>query len=551
MRIADLIASAFKLRAVRGAGRLAWQGHTWIPARAADRVEASRHFAQLYADHGYHGDAARIYGLAAARAGDSASRTQLEAGRVLAELDAGLVPADLPAVQRRVLGAADAALAGGDVDVTARRLTSALAIAFHPTRHLLTEPSPLLVDTEAFLRPLHDSVALTTLTSDAPGPATERAGARERPEPTERLLVLVADQPSMVRPMVERHRAAGREVRLIDLGAIEEADLTLAALVAARLDHSLTGARIPVPAALADSLAWADTIFVEWGHRALVWASLLDTRLPIVTRVRKYEAMTPMPLLTAWQHLGRSVFVATPIRDLVAATAPGFGSDVHVVPDAVDLPRWDRGKRAEADRTIALVGWNKVSKDPAWALEVLRLLREEDPTWRLLLVGETVPADSGADPYYEALTRRILGFKDAVEVTGFTDDLAATLTRVGVILSSSRVEGQHDSLIQGVASGALPVVRDWPDLAAWGGAAAVYPAEWVVGTPQLAAERILTAAPTPARSEATRLAREWVRREYDPAALTAAFDGVVLDGDRPARRTRRRPHARRAATDRT
>src|SRR5699024_8867781 len=255
VRIADLIAGAFKLRAVRAAGRLAWQGHTWMPARPGYRVEASRHFAQLYAGHGYHGDAARIFGLAAARAGDVSSRTQLEAARVLAELDDGTVPADLAAVQRRVLGAADAALAGGDTDAAARRLTSALAIAFHPTRHLLIDSSPLPVDTEAFLRPLHDSAALTVLTSDAPGPAPSAAGgSRTEPaEPAGRLLVLVADQASLTRPLVEAYRAAGHEVRLIDLATVDGIDLSLAGLVSARLDHALTGARIPVPAVLADA----------------------------------------------------------------------------------------------------------------------------------------------------------------------------------------------------------------------------------------------------------------------------------------------------------
>src|SRR5690625_5957478 len=79
--------------------------------------------------------------------------------------------------------------------------------------------------------------------------------------------------------------------------------------------------RIPLPPALAADFEWAEAIFVEWGHRALVWASLLDTDVPIIGRVRKYEAMTPMPLLTAWEEVGRTIFVAETIRDVVAATA--------------------------------------------------------------------------------------------------------------------------------------------------------------------------------------------------------------------------------------
>lgn len=457
MRADGLIGGAFKLRAVRAAGRWAWQGHTWLPSRSAHRVDSTRLFAQLYADHGYHLDAAEVFRLAAERVSDLSVRVQLDAARVLAELDAGTISDDVDVVQRRVLRFADSALRLGDVTTVAQRLTDALAIAFHPTRHLLDDSSPLLVDTANFLAPLQDSAAMTTLVADAPHPAPDRS----RESDTSRLLILVAEHSSMARPLVEEYRAEGREVRFIDVAAVPEAELALADLVAARLEYSLTGARIPVPAPLVEAFDWADTVFVDWGHRALVWASLLNIATPVVTRIHKYEAMTPMPLLTAWQNVGRSIFVASPICDVVAATAPGFGSDVHIIADALDLPHWDHLKRPEAARTLALMGWNKVSKDPNWALDVLEVLHAEDPTWRLLLIGETSPADSGADAYYEALTRRILKFSDAVEVTGFTSDAAQTLTRAGVILSTSRLEGQHDSLIQGVAAGSLPVVRDW------------------------------------------------------------------------------------------
>src|SRR5690625_2332510 len=103
--------------------------------------------------------------------------------------------------------------------------------------------------------------------------------------------------------------------------------------------------------------------------------------------------MTPMPLLTAWEEVGRTIFVAETIRDVVAATAPAARATRSVViPERVDLPELQRTKRPEAARTIGLVGWNKVSKDPQWAFDVVEKLRETDPTWRLLLVGETAPA---------------------------------------------------------------------------------------------------------------------------------------------------------------
>lgn len=537
MQGADLIAAAMRLRAVRVAGKLAWTGHSLLPASDTVRVASARQMAGLYADNGHHADAAEVLEAAAERAQGPAKR-ELDAARVQAQLDAGGTPGDLDDVLSATLRDADAAFARSDMPATVDRLTDALAIAFHPTRHLLTDPSPLLTSPEPFLAPLQRSEAVKALTAPRRDVPT-----RTRPEEASRVLVLTLDGAEIVQPLVAHYQnpeyaESGREVRYRELSAIPGlvAGTDLRSLIAARLRYSASGIRVPVPPALAADLRWADAIFVEWGHRALVWASLLDTQVPIVGRVRKYEAMTPMPLLTAWEEVGRTIFVADTIREVVRATAPTVSATTSVViPERVDLPELGRAKRPEAARTIGLIGWNKVSKDPQWAFDVVEKLRESDPTWRLLLVGETAPANTGADGYYEELTRRILKFKDAVEVTGFTEDLSETLTRVGVILSSSRLEGQHDSLVQGVASGALPVVRDWPDLVRWGGAGSVYPKEWVVAGVDEAVARIDAARPTPSVSPDAKAARAWVAKHYDPEKLQATFDAVLFGSDKNRR----------------
>lgn len=534
MQGADLLAAAMRLRAVRAAGKFAWSGHTLLPASESVRIASARQMAGLFADAGHHEDAADVLRTAAERV-EGAAKRELNAARVLAQLDAGTAPGDLDDVLTATLHDADTAFARSDMKALTNRLTDALAIAFHPTRHLLAEPSPLLTSPETFLAPLQRSEAVKALT-------TPRADVapRERKDDATRLLVLTLDNAELVQPLMAHYAssAEGREVRYRKLASVPglAAKLDLRSLIEARLRYSLSGIRIPVPPEMRADLEWADAVFVEWGHRALVWASLLDTDTPIVGRVRKYEAMTPMPLLTAWEEVGRTIFVADTIREVVRAAAPALSAtQTVVIPERVDLPDLQRNKRPEAARTIALVGWNKVSKDPQWAFDVVEKLRETDPTWRLLLVGETAPANVGADGYYDELTRKILKFKDAVEVTGFTVNLPETLTRVGVILSSSRLEGQHDSLVQAVASGSLPVVRDWPDLLRWGGAGAVYPEDWVVGSVEEAAQRIRNAEPVPSQSPEAKSAKQWVTKHYDPARLQETFDAVVFGNDRNRR----------------
>lgn len=521
-----------RLGAARAAGRAAWRAHLVVPTRADVLVDSSRQVAKMYADRGHHADAAAVLRSAEVKAGSPEVRIELAAARALAELDAGAPPKDLLAVVDAALGEADRHLDAGDVGQSAARLADALGLAYHPARHFGADPSPLLADHRAFAEPFERSSALKALLDDPrPRRRPERRGRAER------MLVLGYDNRTFIDPIVAEYRASGVEVRALDLATDLglRQGLSLRGLVEARLRYGLDGTRPPLPEHLADDLAWADVVFVEWGHRALVWASLVrGVECPVVARVHRYEALTPMPLLTVWSSVERAVFVAEPIRAVVEATAPGLarsGTEVSVIPNRLELARCVAEKLPEADRTLALVGWNKVVKDPAWALDVLAALRVTDERWRLLLVGEQKPADSleASFDYHEELTRRIVKLRDAVEVTGFADDIPTVLRRAGVILSTSRMEGTHEGLLVGVASGALPVVRSWPELRGWGGAAAVFPQDWVVESPQEAAARILAATPSPPRSEAAREAQRWALSEMDWGVVRPRFDAVLLD----------------------
>lgn len=521
-----------RLSAARATGRVAWRAHLLVPTQAEVLVDSSRRVAKLYADRGHHEDAAAVLRSAEAQAGSPEARVELAAARAAAELETGAVPDDLDAVIDGALTEADRHLDDGSTGQSAARLADALELAYHPARHFGLQPSPLLRDHEAFAEPFARSSAMRTLLEDPwPRPRPRRVAR------TERLLVLAHDNRSFVDPLAAEYRASGIEVRVLDLAADPglRPRLTLRGLVEARLRYGFDGTRPAMPEHLAEDLAWADTMLVEWGHRALVWASLVrGVEAPVVTRLHRYEALTPMPLLTVWSSVERAVFVAPAIRAVVEATAPAIttsGTAVSVVPNRLELARCRAEKLPEADHTLALIGWNKLVKDPAWALDVLAALRVTDDRWRLLLVGEEKPSDSleAAFSYHEELTRRIVRLKDAVEVAGFTKDVPGLLQRVGVILSTSRIEGTHEALLQGVASGALPVVRNWPELRRWGGPACLYPPEWVVDSPQAAAARILAATPSPPRSDGARSAQRWALETMDWDVVRPRFDAVLLE----------------------
>ncbi|HEX6873508.1 MAG TPA: glycosyltransferase, partial [Micromonosporaceae bacterium] len=193
----------------------------------------------------------------------------------------------------------------------------------------------------------------------------------------------------------------------------------------------------------------------------------------------------------------------------------------------------------QARFNLGLVGISAVAKDPRWAMQVLRLLREHDPRYRLLLIGSDVDPkpSAAAKRYHEKYERDLAELEPsgAVRRLGHTSDVPQALTEVGVILSSSVRESFHCALVEGAASGAVPVVRDWPFFAGKAHSArTLFPADWVVDTPEEAAKRILTVTATAdGWREEGQAAAEHAITNWDWSVTQRQFDELLL-GDADA-----------------
>jgi glycosyltransferase involved in cell wall biosynthesis len=165
-------------------------------------------------------------------------------------------------------------------------------------------------------------------------------------------------------------------------------------------------------------------------------------------------------------------------------------------------------------------------------LEVLARLRGHDPAWRLLLIGHDFSDRQhlGALRYRDQFRARAADgdVRDALVRVPYTDDLPDALRDAGFILSASRREGFPVGTTEGVASAAVPVIRDWPMYASAGGAGGIYPAEWVVESPDQAAARILAYADPDVRAKAGEVARDHVVEQFDWAVVEPLYREILL-----------------------
>jgi len=170
-------------------------------------------------------------------------------------------------------------------------------------------------------------------------------------------------------------------------------------------------------------------------------------------------------------------------------------------------------------------------------VQVLRILRRHDERYRLLLIGGDLDghrSETGRQYQrrFEADLRE-LEPSGAVRRFGSTDDVPAALTEVGVILSSSVRESFHCGLVEGAASHAVPVVRDWPFFAGrLHGARTLFPADWIVNTPEQAADRILaTTADDEVWRQTGAAAAAHALATWDLSVTGPAYDRLLLGTD--------------------
>lgn len=381
------------------------------------------------------------------------------------------------------LSAADAYLQSGDIVRAGRVTDAALRLLFHRDLHADSLSSPLITDCN-FLRSFTQSAIGKFLA----GPSRNRPPEVAIGSVTTRVAFLVGSYPRFGAALVKALRAhRGIELDAIDPGAIHPA-LRYLGPNRQVLDWLLgERAELSEPIeALGERLKYSDVIFADWADRAAaVTSRLVPSGTRFIVRVHSMDALSPWLHMIDWRAVTDVVVVSEPfaraLRRLLGDRLDG--TRLHVIGNTLEYADIT-GASAENRYTLGMIGWGKKVKDPMFALKVLAGLRRLDSRWRLILVGPDFAPDPGGltAQYVSEFRSRALedDVRDAIIYVGETSTVAEYATRMDYCLSTSRRESFHLGLLEGVIAGAVPVVRDWPMLAEFGGARALFPTEWVV-----------------------------------------------------------------------
>ncbi|MET7618985.1 glycosyltransferase family 1 protein [Streptomyces sp. NPDC005408] len=508
-----------------------------VPANV--RAALSRQVAEGMRWAGRPGGATLALTTAAQRISDRKIRTGLLDEAAKTELKRGIAPRELDGTVKELLTTADEEFKAGDPASAASTLDRALVLGFHRVVHIDQLSSPLASDPAAFSAPVHGSAVMKKITQPRGRKTPAATPPKDRPL---RLLVTTSANDNFLKLILSHYEAhQGVEVRYLDLAA-SPAMKRLSWAGRRMIENRLGGDALyaeQVETLMRPHLDWADTVFLDWCVAPAVMLTTIDpgdTR--IVVRLHSYEAFTRWPHLVDFSRVDDLIYVADHVQDLTTALVPQLRGPeaprTHMIDNAMDLSAFNRAKPADARFNLGLIGVSQVAKDPLWAIDVLERVRKHDERYRLLLVGGDMdPKTSRATKdYLKEFERQLepLVESGAVVRLGPTDDVPSALTGIGTILSSSVREGCHVGLMEGAASAAVPVVRDWPFYAGREHSArTLYPEGWVVGSPEEAAKRILeTTATEESWRNAGKLASEHALSAWDWPVVSRRFDELFL-----------------------
>jgi glycosyltransferase involved in cell wall biosynthesis len=217
-----------------------------------------------------------------------------------------------------------------------------------------------------------------------------------------------------------------------------------------------------------------DTVFCEWCCENAVWHSNNKRAgSKLIVRLHRFEAFRDFTTRVNWDNVDALIVVSDYFRDLMLERHGVDPERVHVLPQYIDWHGLARPKLPEAQFTLGLVGINPFEhKRFDRALDFLAALRARDDRFKLA-VRSAMPwkiqwlwdRQDDTRAQFEAVFSRIFrdpGLSGAVRFDPVGPDMEEWYRGIGTILSSSDSEGCHTSVIEGMASGCLPVVHDWP-----------------------------------------------------------------------------------------
>lgn len=271
----------------------------------------------------------------------------------------------------------------------------------------------------------------------------------------------------------------------------------------------------------------ADIIFCEWGlGNSAFYQNYVKQGQKLFIRVHRQELQTKFLKKVDFKKVKSVITISPQMLEEFHRVHRIPRKKLKLIPNMVDTRAFQHPKKEHAKFHLGIIGIIPKLKRIDRAVEIFEKLWQEDERYELHIKGK-MPQDfpwlqdrKKEITYFEGVFEKINNapWKENVVFSQFGSDIPEWLTNIGVILSTSDLEAFHLAPMEGMASGATPIVFNWE------GADLIYPHEFIVSSVDEAVEKIKNLEKSGQLSE-----YQHIYERYDTGKITTELMRLVFD----------------------
>ncbi len=207
---------------------------------------------------------------------------------------------------------------------------------------------------------------------------------------------------------------------------------------------------------IAGMMKESELCWFEWCDNLIVHASKLPKYGKTICRLHRYEAFTDMPSKVNWKNVDHLICVSNHMADFVKEKFE-VPIPITAIPNGIDLSKFAPPENNIYGKNVAYVGFIKKEKGPELLAQCFAKIHSYDTEYRFHIAG--VHQDPVIEKYFNHLCTAL---SIPIQYHGWIDDIASWMADKDYIISSSMIEGCPYSVIEGISSGLIPLVHNWP-----------------------------------------------------------------------------------------
>jgi len=274
----------------------------------------------------------------------------------------------------------------------------------------------------------------------------------------------------------------------------------------------------------------ADVIFCEWCLGNAEWYSQNKKNgQTLLIRLHHQEINLPFLEKISWQNVDKLIFICGNNRRLFLEKFPHLKEKTTIIFNLIDCEHLNQPKLRSSEFNLGFIGSAPMRKAPHLAITILERLKQIDRRYCLFIKGKQPweydwlwrrPAER---EYYEHFYAAIeeSPFKNSIVFDPHGNDISEWFSKIGFVLSTSEHEGSHQAVAEGMASGAIPIIRNWD------GADLIYPAKYIFKNVNDAVELILQYHNSENYTRETEFSKSFARENFDKGVVLKTYDDLI------------------------